>query len=51
MRKEEVGDWGGMRYEDMSGEKVEKGVWEIDDGVKGVDGERKMKGKVKGVRK
>ena len=46
-----MGDWSGVRYEDIRGEKVEKGVWEIEDGVKGVKGERKMKGKVRGVRK
>ena len=49
--KQELRDSAPITYQDITPEKVEKALCQIDDALNGVDADRKMKAKVKRVRK
>ena len=49
--KQELRDSAPLTYQDITPEKVEKALCQIDDALNGVDADRKMKAKVKRVRK
>ena len=49
--KQELRDSAPITYQDITSEKVEKALCQIDDALNGVDADRKMKAKVRRVRK
>ena len=49
--KQELRDSAPLTYQDITPEKVEKALCQIDDALNGVDADRKMKAKVRRVRK
>jgi len=51
LTKQELRDSAPVAYQDITPEKVEKALGQIDDALNGVDADKKMKAKVRRVRK